>query len=58
MESLNFHSLSWDAFDEHRQALNIDTADTTLLSTTPDFASMCDLLAANGDLNSILSEDV
>jgi hypothetical protein len=58
MDSLNFHSLSWDAFDEHRQALNLDTGNTLSLSTTPDFAAMCDLLSEDGDLNLILSEDV
>jgi hypothetical protein len=58
MDSLNFHSLSFSALDEQRQALNLDMSNTELMSCTPDFVAMCDLLSDDFNLNLILSEDV
>ena len=58
MDSLNFHGVSFSALDEQRQAMNLDTANTELLSYTPDFVAMCDLLSDDFNLNLILSEDV
>jgi hypothetical protein len=38
--------------------MNLDVANTELLSYTPDFVAMCDLLSDDFNLNLILSEDV